>query len=74
MTTVHDILRSPHVTEKSTLEKEKSGGLMVTLKRLLKKYLMLRWRKFERFLIQEKLKDRVDILAGNQLGKKPMLR
>ena len=30
MTTIHDILRSPHVTEKSTLEKEKSGGLMVT--------------------------------------------
>ena len=28
--TVHDILRSPHVTEKSTLEKEKSEGLMVT--------------------------------------------
>ena len=30
MTTIHDILRSPHVTEKSTLEKEKSEGLMVT--------------------------------------------
>ncbi len=30
MTTVHDILRAPHVTEKSTLQKEKSEGLTVT--------------------------------------------
>ena len=30
MTTVHDILRSPHVTEKSTLQKEMSEGLTVT--------------------------------------------
>ena len=30
MNTVHDILRAPHVTEKSTLQKEQSEGLTVT--------------------------------------------